>query len=317
MRTQNDARPKKVKIMTFPILRTPDAAFSDLQDYPFAPHFVQIQDLRMHYLDEGPGDSSEIILLLHGEPSWSYLYRKMIPPLAKNGYRVIAPDLIGFGKSDKPTDPEIYTYLQHVNWLKEFVLALDLKRVTVFCQDWGGLLGLRVVAELDSRFLRVCASNTFLPTGDIPPKEGFLKWLQFSQEVSKLPIGKIIQNGCVSKLSKEIIRAYDSPFPDESYKVGARKFPKLVPITPEDPEKIRNTQAWEFYKKFKKPFLTLFSDSDPITKGGDIFFRRMIPGAKGQKHSTIENAGHFLQEEKGELLADLLAEFIRDNPSFE
>ncbi|TGK03894.1 alpha/beta fold hydrolase [Leptospira semungkisensis] len=296
-------------------LETPTGSFANLTDYPFSPNYIQLKEFKMHYVDEGPKDAQETILLLHGEPSWSYLYRKMVPPLAMKGYRVIAPDLIGFGKSDKPTDANIFTYENHINWLKEFIVALDLKRITLFCQDWGGLLGLRAVADLDSRFSRVCASNTFLPTGDIPPKEGFLKWLSFSQEVSKLPIGKIIQNGCVTKLSAEVVKAYDSPFPDESYKVAARKFPTLVPISSDNPESEKNRQAWLFYKNWKKPFITMFSDSDPITKGGDIFFRRMIPGAKGQKHTTIEGAGHFLQEEKGELLADLLSQFIESNPS--
>ncbi len=295
-------------------LSTPEESFSNLPDYPFSPNFTNVDGFQMHYVDEGPKHSSNTILLLHGEPSWSYLYRKMIPPLANAGYRVIAPDLIGFGKSDKPTDPNLFTYLRHVEWLKQFIINLDLKNITLFCQDWGGLLGLRAVVDLDDRFIRICASNTFLPTGDIPPKEGFLKWLHFSQEVSKLPIGKIIQNGCVSKLSPEIIRAYDSPFPDETYKVAARKFPTLVPISPDNPETKRNTDAWSFYKNFKKPFITLFSDSDPITKGGDIFFRRVVPGAKGQKHELIEGAGHFLQEEKGELLAELLSKFIENNP---
>ncbi|TGL58860.1 haloalkane dehalogenase [Leptospira sarikeiensis] len=295
-------------------LETPTGSFENLQGYNFSPHFISIGEFKMHYVDEGPKDAKEVVLLLHGEPSWSYLYRKMILPLSEKDYRVIAPDLIGFGKSDKPTDPTLYTYKNHVNWLKDFILSLDLQRITLFCQDWGGLLGLRAVYELDPRFIRVCASNTFLPTGDIPPKEEFLKWLHFSQEVSKLPVGKIIQNGCVTKLSPEVIKAYDSPFPDESYKAGARKFPTLVPITPDNPESENNRKAWEYYKSFKKPFITMFSDSDPITKGGDIFFRRMVPGAKGQKHTIIEGAGHFLQEEKGELLAELLSQFIKDNP---
>lgn len=295
-------------------LETPSECFSNLKDYPFSPNYISVGEFKMHYVDEGPKDAKETVLLLHGEPSWSYLYRKMIPPLSEKGYRAIAPDLIGFGKSDKPTDLKIYTYKNHVDWLKNFIIGLDLQNITLFCQDWGGLLGLRAVAELDSRFARVCAANTFLPTGDIPPKEDFFKWLRFSQEVSKLPVGKIIQNGCVNKLSPDIIHAYDSPYPDESYKAGARKFPTLVPISPDNPETERNRQAWMFYKNFKKPFITMFSDSDPITKGGDIFFRRTIPGAKGQKHTVIQGAGHFLQEEKGELLADLLSEFIRNNP---
>ncbi|TGK20521.1 haloalkane dehalogenase [Leptospira stimsonii] len=296
------------------ILRTPDSAFDNLPGYKFQPNYYQIQNLRMHYVDEGKKDASETILLLHGEPSWSFLYRKMIPPLAAAGYRVIAPDLIGFGKSDKPSDPEFYSYQRHMDWLKEFFLGLDLKNVTLFCQDWGGLLGLRLVAENPDRFSRVVAANTFLPTGDIPPKEDFLKWRHFSQNVKRLSIGSIVKNGCVSDLSKEIVAGYDAPYPEEKYKAGARKFPALVPITPDDPASEANRKAWEILKVWKKPFLLTFSDSDPITKGADVFFRRLVPGTKGQKHVTITKAGHFLQEDKGEELAEAIKKFISENP---
>ncbi|TGM03644.1 alpha/beta fold hydrolase [Leptospira barantonii] len=296
------------------ILRTPDSSFENLPGYSFTPNYLQVQNLRMHYIDEGPKDASETILLLHGEPSWSFLYRKMIPPLANAGYRTIAPDLIGFGKSDKPNDPTFFTYQTHVDWLTGFVENLDLKNVTLFCQDWGGLLGLRVAAEHPERFSRIVAANTFLPTGDIPPKEDFLKWRHFSQNVKRLAIGTIIKNGCVSELSKEIVAAYDSPYPDETYKAAAKKFPALVPISPDDPASEPNRKAWEILKTWKKPFLTAFSDQDPITKGGDIFFRRLIPGAKGQKHVTIAGGGHFLQEDKGEELAEVVKNFIKANP---
>ncbi|AOP36545.1 haloalkane dehalogenase [Leptospira tipperaryensis] len=296
------------------ILRTPDSAFDNLPGYKFQPNYIQIQNLRMHYVDEGKKDASETVLLLHGEPSWSFLYRKMIPPLAAAGYRVIAPDLIGFGKSDKPNDPEFFSYQSHMDWLKEFLIGLDLKNVTLFCQDWGGLLGLRLAAENQERFSRIVAGNTFLPTGDIPPKEDFLKWRHFSQNVKRLSIGTIVKNGCVSELSKEIVAAYDAPYPEESFKAAARKFPALVPITPDDPASEPNRKAWEILKTWKKPFLVAFSDSDPITKGGDIFFRRIVPGTKGQKHVTIANAGHFLQEDKGEELAEVIKGFITNNP---
>ncbi|AYV57935.1 haloalkane dehalogenase [Leptospira kmetyi] len=296
------------------ILRTPDSSFENLPGYSFTPNYLQVQNLRMHYVDEGPKDASETVLLLHGEPSWSYLYRKMIPPLARAGYRTIAPDLIGFGKSDKPDDPSFFSYQAHVDWLREFVENLDLKNVTLFCQDWGGLLGLRVAAEHSERFSRIVAANTFLPTGDIPPKEDFLKWRHFSQNVKRLAIGSIVKNGCVSELTKEIVAAYDSPYPNETYKAAAKKFPALVPISPDDPASEPNRKAWEILKTWKKPFLTAFSDQDPITKGGDIFFRRLIPGAKGQKHVTIANGGHFLQEDKGEELAEVVIQFIKANP---
>ncbi|MGJ4754308.1 haloalkane dehalogenase [Leptospira kmetyi] len=296
------------------ILRTPDSSFENLPGYSFTPNYLQVQNLRMHYVDEGPKDATETVLLLHGEPSWSYLYRKMIPPLARAGYRTIAPDLIGFGKSDKPDDPSFFSYQAHVDWLREFVENLDLKNVTLFCQDWGGLLGLRVAAEHSERFSRIVAANTFLPTGDIPPKEDFLKWRHFSQNVKRLAIGSIVKNGCVSELTKEIVAAYDSPYPNETYKAAAKKFPALVPIAPDDPASEPNRKAWEILKTWKKPFLTAFSDQDPITKGGDIFFRRLIPGAKGQKHVTIANGGHFLQEDKGEELAEVVIQFIKANP---
>lgn len=296
------------------ILRTPDSSFENLPGYSFKPNYVQVQNLRMHYVDEGPNNAAETVLLLHGEPSWSYLYRKMIPPLAAAGYRTIAPDLIGFGKSDKPSDRAFYSYQTHMDWLKEFVENLGLKNITLFCQDWGGLLGLRLAAEHPERFSRIVAANTFLPTGDIPPKEDFLKWRHFSQNVKRLAIGSIVKNGCVSELSKEIVAAYDSPFPDETYKAGARQFPSLVPIAPDDPASEPNRKAWEIFKTWKKPFLTAFSDKDPITKGGDIFMRRLIPGAKGQKHVTIADGGHFLQEDKGEELAEVVKNFIQANP---
>ncbi|EPG73174.1 putative haloalkane dehalogenase [Leptospira fainei serovar Hurstbridge str. BUT 6] len=295
-------------------LRTPEENFVNLPNYPFRPNYVQLDSFRMHYLDEGNANAKETLLLLHGEPSWSFLYRKMVPPLINAGYRVVVPDLIGFGKSDKPTDPAVFTYKQHVEWLKSFLLQTKLDNLTLFCQDWGGLLGLRAVAELPDRFGRVCAGNTFLPTGDIPPKEEFLKWRDFSQKVKSLPIGRIIQNGCISKLSKEVMNGYEAPYPDETYKTGARIFPTLVPITPNNDASIDNRNAWNVLRQWKKPFLTAFSDSDPITKGGDIFFRRAVPGAKGQKHVTITNAGHFLQEDKGEELAAILIEFVDSNP---
>ncbi|WP_017810060.1 haloalkane dehalogenase [Leptospira alstonii] len=296
------------------ILRTPDSAFENLPGYDFKANYLEVRNLRMHYVDEGSAEEKETILLLHGEPSWSYLYRKMIPALSVAGYRVIAPDLIGFGKSDKPDDPDFFSYQAHMDWLKEFVEKLNLGNVTLFCQDWGGLLGLRLVAENPERFSRIVAANTFLPTGDVPPKEDFLKWRHFSQNVKRLSIGSIVKNGCASALSPEVVAAYDAPYPDESYKAAARKFPALVPISPDDPASEPNRKAWEILRTWKKPFLTAFSDGDPITKGGDIFFRRLIPGAKGQKHVTIANGGHFLQEDKGEELAEVIKTFIEANP---
>lgn len=293
------------------ILRTPDEQFQNLPGYNFAPHYVEVDGLRMHYLDEGLADASEIVLLLHGEPSWSYLYRKMIPGITAAGYRAIAPDLIGFGRSDKLPQREDYTYQKHVDWMTKFLQALDLKNLTLFCQDWGGLIGLRLVAENSERFARVVAANTGLPTGDQKPGEAFLRWQEFSQKVPEMHIGGIIKGACVNPLSPEVIAAYDAPFPDNRYKEGARQFPLLVPTSPDDPAAAANRKAWESLARWEKPFLTAFSDSDPVTRGADLLFQRLIPGAKGQAHTTIVGGGHFLQEDKGEELAQIVVNFIQ------
>lgn len=292
------------------ILKTPDECFAGLKDFPFAPHYTDVGGLSMHYVDEGSGRT---ILLLHGEPSWSYLYRKMIPPLVKRGFRVIAPDLIGFGKSSKPADQAAYTYQTHMDWMTAFLLNLDLRKICLFCQDWGGLIGLRLAAENADRFDLICAANTFLPTGDISPSEAFFQWRDFSQKVSRLPVGRVIKNGCVTELSSEEVAAYNAPFPEEKYKAGARKFPMLVPVSTDDPATPANKKAWEVLKKWEKPFLNLFSDSDPLTRGGDAIFRRVIPGTKNQPHETITGAGHFLQEDKGPQIAQKLADWIEKN----
>jgi haloalkane dehalogenase len=294
-------------------LRTPEERFAQLQDYPFAPHYIDLDGLRMHYLDEGQ-PTAPVVLMLHGEPSWSYLYRKMIPIVRDAGYRVIAPDLIGFGKSDKPIQQEDYSYASHVNWLSNFLQQLDLVSITLVCQDWGGLLGLRLVAEHPQRFSRVLAANTFLPTGDQKVPAAFEQWRNFALTVPELPVGKIIKMACAQSPSDEAIAAYDAPFPDETYKAGARIFPALVPTTPDDPASPANRAAWEVLRQWTKPFLTAFSDLDPITRGGDLLFQKLIPGTANQQHTTITDAGHFLQEDKGELLAEVLIQFIRDNP---
>ncbi|HEY2776156.1 MAG TPA: haloalkane dehalogenase [Candidatus Binatia bacterium] len=297
------------------ILRTPDDRFTNLAGYPFAPHYADVASgdggkLRMHYVDEGPPAAAPV-LLLHGEPSWSYLYRKMIPPLVSAGHRCVAPDLVGFGKSDKPADRSSYTYQSHVDWLRELVVdRLDLKHVTLVCQDWGGLLGLRLAAEHADRFDRIVAANTFLPTGDASPGEAFFAWRKFSQEVPVFPTSRILQGATVTELSDEVLRAYDAPYPDESFKAGARQFPTLVPATPQDPANGPNRRAWEVFDRWTKPFLTAFSDSDPITAGGDRGFQQRIPGCKGQPHTTIKGGGHFLQEDCGEELAAVTASFI-------
>jgi haloalkane dehalogenase len=290
-------------------LRTPDARFANLPDYPFAPRYVEVDGLRIHHVDEGPHDA-EPLLLLHGEPSWSYLYRKMIPLFTGAGYRVVAPDLVGFGRSDKPVLREDYTYQRHVDWMRGVIESLDLRRITLVCQDWGGLIGLRLAAEMEPRFARIVAANTFLPTGDTRPSEAFLNWQRYSQESPRFHPGGIVKGGCVTPLSPEVIAAYDAPFPDDSYMAGARQFPRLVPTTPDDPASEPNRRAWDVLKRWEKPFLTAFSDSDAITRGGDLFFQRVIPGTKGQPHTTITGAGHFLQEDKGEELAQVVLNFL-------
>jgi haloalkane dehalogenase len=290
-------------------LRTPDERFANLPGYPFAPHYVEVDGLRIHFVDEGPRSAAPV-LMLHGEPSWSYLYRKMIPIVVAAGNRVVAPDLVGFGRSDKPVRREDYTYQRHVDWMRALLRQLDLTGITLVCQDWGGLIGLRLAAEHEERFARIVAANTFLPTGDVPAGEAFDNWRRFSQETPQFPAGGIVNMGCVSDLPSEIIAAYDAPFPDESYKAGARQFPLLVPTTPDDPAAEPNRRAWQVLNRWRKPFLTAFSDSDPITHGGDRVLQQAIPGAAGQPHTTITGAGHFLQEDKGEELARVVADFI-------
>ncbi len=291
------------------ILRTPEERFSDLPGYSFEPHYVEVDRLRIHYVNEGPRDA-EPVLMMHGEPSWSYLYRKMIPVITAAGYRAIAPDLVGFGRSDKPARREDYTYQRHVDWMRGFLEALDLKGITLVGQDWGGLIGLRLAAEHEERFARIVAANTGLPTGDITMGEAFLRWQRYSQSVPVFHAGGIVKGGCVSELSAEVIAAYDAPFPDDSYKAGARQFPLLVPTTPDDPAAVPNRKAWEILSRWEKPFLTAFSDSDPVTRGADRLFRQVIPGAKDQPHTTVVGAGHFLQEDKGEELAQVVVDFI-------
>ncbi len=291
------------------IFRTPEERFRDVPDYPFAPHYVEIDGLRMHYVDEGLPDAPPV-LLLHGEPSWSYLYRHMIPVFVAAGYRAIAPDLIGFGRSDKPARRRDYTYARHVGWIRGLLDALDLQNITLVCQDWGGLIGLRLAAENEMRFARIVAANTGLPTGDQPLSPVFYAWRLFSQLVPRLPIGRIIEAGTGSKLAPNVIAAYNAPFPNERYKAGARQFPVLVPTSPHDPASAANRAAWQVLERWEKPFLTAFSDSDPITRGGDKMLQQRIPGTRNQPHVTIGQAGHFLQEDKGPELAQIVVDWM-------
>ena len=313
-------------------LRTPDSRFENLLDYEFQANYMSINGLRIHYVDEGPKEAPPI-LLMHGEPSWSYLYRKMIPPLVNEGFRAIAPDLVGFGKSDKLVRTKDYSHSQHVNVILQLVRNLNLKDITLFCQDWGGLIGLRVVGEDPDRFARIIAANTGLPSakgfkaiigyplfklqvkrmGRVTQEQftegvNLMTWVAFSKTVPELPIGDIMQMGTVSNLPPDVISAYEAPFPDESHKAGARIFPYLVPS-----ELSKNRKVWEnVLTKWKRPFLTAFSDRDPITRGNDKYFQKMIPGAKSREHVTIRDAGHFLQEDKSEELSSLILEFMQE-----
>ena len=296
------------------VLRTPDDRFENLPGYGFEPRYVDVPDgeggtLRVHYLDEGNPDAAPV-LFMHGEPSWSYLYRTMIPVLTAAGLRVIAPDLVGFGRSDKPTKRGDYTYARHVEWMRSALFdQLDLEQVTLFCQDWGGLIGLRLVGEHPERFARVAVANTFLPAGE-GASDAFFAWRDFSQTVEVFDVGAILSMGTVSELSDAVKAAYDAPFPDESYKEGARMFPMLVPVQPDDPAVPANLDAWKVLERFDRPFLVAFSDSDPITGGAAKFFHERVPGTRGQPHVTIEGGGHFLQEDKGPEIAGVLVDWI-------
>lgn len=291
------------------VLRTPDERFAGLPDFPFEPHYAEIDGLRVHYVEEGPS-SGEPVLMLHGEPTWSFLYRKVIPVVAEVGYRVIAPDFVGFGRSDKPARREEYTYGRYIDWLRAFVEKLELERITLVCHDWGGLVGLRVAAEHEERFSRIVALNTFLTTGDLIVPESFLTWREYSQTTPELRIGRIVNGGCVNDLAPEVAAAYDAPFPDESYKAAARQIPLLIPITPDDPASEPNRKAWEVLQRWEKPFLTAFGDSDPISRGGDLFFQAAIPGARGMPHVVFEHTGHYVQEDKGGELAAVIVDFL-------
>lgn len=292
------------------VLRTPEACFANLADFSFQPHYLEVDGLRVHYLDEGPRSAAPI-LLLHGEPTWCYLYRKMIPILTAAGHRCVAADLIGFGRSDKLASRDVYSYQFHVDVMNGFVRGLDLNSVTLFGQDWGGLIGLRVLVDNPNRFARLIVANTGLPTGDHKPTEGFLKWLGYAQSVKEFHVGGIVKGGAATVLSAETIAAYNAPFPNDTYKEGARAFPGLVPITPDNPASAANRQAWEKLMRWSGPVLTLFSDGDPVTAGGYKPFQKLMPGAKNQPHAIIEGAGHFLQEDAGEEIARKIVAWLR------
>jgi haloalkane dehalogenase len=291
-------------------LRTPDEAFAAVPGFPWEPRYAETPDgLRMAYVDEGSGP---VVLLLHGEPSWSFLWRKVIPVLLDAGCRVVAPDLIGFGRSDKPTAQEDYSYARHVEWLRSVLLdTLDLRDVTLVGQDWGGLLGLRLLTEHPSRFGRVVCANTGLPDGLHRLPEEWWRFHDFVQRTPDLPIGFLVSAACLEPVPPEVVAAYDAPFPTPEHKAGARAFPGLIPQTPDDPATPANQRAWEVLTMWAKPFLCAYSDGDPITRGADKPFLERVPGTIGQPHTVIEGGGHFLQEDRGPELAGVIVSWLR------
>jgi haloalkane dehalogenase len=337
-------------------LRTPDERFRDLPDFPFEPHYTDVPDgeggtLRIHHVDAGP-KSGEIVVCMHGQPTWSYLYRHMIPVLNAAGLRVLAPDLVGYGRSDKPAAREDYSYERQVAWGNAWLLANDVRGATLVCQDWGGLIGLRMAAEHPDRFARVVVANTALPApNEMPadvaealrefrrtmaaptmaemaqalgnpdrsnpgPGRSFAYWQKWAWETPDIPIGLLIAGIADGRaLSPAEIAAYDAPFPSPEYKMGPRAMPMQVPLLPDDPALPGNLRAWQVFEKWDKPFLCAFSDNDPVTAGADAAFLARIPGTKGQPHTTIQGGGHFLQEGRGAQLAKVVADFVRATPA--
>jgi len=300
------------------VLRTPDDRFVDLPDFPYEPHYVEIASgdsdgpdtLRVHYLDVGPADAAPV-LLMHGEPTWSYLYRHMIPGLVAAGHRCVVPDLVGFGRSDKPGATTDYSYAKHVGWMAETLFdRLDLRDITFFGQDWGSLVGLRLVAAQPDRYARVVIGNGGMPDGERPLSDAFMAWQKFAKESPGFVVSMIVNGGSKTDLPAEVLAAYDAPFPDETYTAASRIMPSLVPTGPDDPAAADNQAAWRVLDTFEKPFLCAFSDGDPITSGGERVFLRRVPGTKGQAHTTVVGAGHFLQEDQGPQLAALINDFI-------
>ncbi len=289
------------------ILRTPEERFDGLQDYPWQPHYTQVGELRMAHVEEGSGQP---VLLLHGEPTWSYLYRKMIPGIAAAGHRAIAPDLVGFGRSDKPASVSDYSYQRHMDWTLDWLRQNDLNNITLFCQDWGSLIGLRLAAENPDRFSRIVVGNGFLPTADRRAPLPFRAWRAFARFTPVLPIGKLIQAGTAKPVSAEALRAYEAPFPSEAYKKGARAFPQLVPTEESDPAVAANRNAWKALGTWEKPFLTAFGKKDPILGWADRILQTHVPGAHGRDHVDIPDAGHFVQEDAGEELATIVNTLI-------
>ena len=295
------------------VLRTPDACFRDLPDFPWAPRFDEVGGLRIASVDVGPRDAP-VVLLLHGEPTWSFLYRRMIPVLVEAGLRAVAPDLVGFGRSDKPAHAADLSYARQVAWTSAWLQARDLRGVTLFCQDWGSLIGLRMAAELPDRFDRIVLSNGGLPTGVPPMPRAFRLWRAFARYSPWFPIGRIVAAGCARGLGPRERAAYDAPFPTRRHRAAARAMPGFVPDSADDPEHAANERAWAVFRAWDKPFLTLFGTRDPITRGGDTPWQAQVPGARGLPHRRIRGAGHFVQEDAGAELAREIVALVRATP---
>jgi haloalkane dehalogenase len=300
-------------------LRTPDECFADLPEFPYAAKYCDVSDqdggtLRVAWVEDGPADADPV-LTLHGEPSWSFLYRRMIPVLVAAGHRVICPDLVGFGRSDKPTRIEDHTYARHVEWMRSLAFdVLDLRRVTLVGQDWGGLIGLRLAAEHPDRFARIVVANTGLPTGDLPMPDIWWRFREAIQGAPEIQVGRFVEAGCLRPMTDAVRAAYDAPFPEEAYKVGARAMPSLIPTTPDDPASDANRTAWKVLSDSATPMLVAFSDGDPITGAMAGIFAGQMRGAQGVDHPVIANAGHFLQEDAGDELAAAIVQFLSTTP---
>jgi len=307
------------------VLRTPDERFEGLPDYPFAPHYLEapgggLGPLRMHYVDEGPRRDAPVVLMLHGNPTWSYLYRRMIPAVAAQGWRVVAPDMIGFGRSDKPASREAYSYDRFVAWMLAFVETLDLRDVTLVCQDWGGPIGLRVLSQTPDRFAAVLAANTLLPNCEPPPDgapgwpgAAIEAWIEACRTQDDLPVAELVARATVERPPENVLRGYQAPFPDARYKAGMLQITCGIPVDASSEGLEANRAAWRALEGFSRPFLTAFSDGDPATIDWEPVFQRRVPGAAGQPHARIAGAGHFLQEEQGPALAAVLLDFLHRN----
>ncbi|HTZ25946.1 MAG TPA: haloalkane dehalogenase [Streptosporangiaceae bacterium] len=296
-------------------LRTPEDRFADAPGFPYAPHYADAGGVRLAWVEAGP-PGGEPVLLLHGEPSWSFLYRTVMAVLAEAGLRAIAVDLAGFGRSDKPADIGDHSYARHVEWIRALAFdRMDLRGVTLVGQDWGGLIGLRLAAEHPERFARIVAANTGLPTGDQPMPDVWLRFREVVRTAPELSVSRLVQSGCQTRLSPQVLAAYDAPFPDASFMAGPRAMPGLVPTIPDDPASAANRAAWQRLSAWDKPFLVAFSDRDPITGAMAPVLERTVPGAAGIAHPVIAGAGHFLQEDAGEELGTVITDFVRSHPN--